>query len=147
MFLALSLSSEMILNGSVLGDLELFLLLSHLIWNFLALLILILSHQFKFGRDWHHPVGRLGKKYCSQRWSNSTKSHPPTPTYPETEWLRDGVCVCMCVYAHVLHRKGLSAAFPVVTGSTNCVTENAKHACVRAQTRAHGAHASLNSVV
>ena len=42
MFLALSLSSEMILNGSVLGDLELFLQLSHLIWNFLALLILIL---------------------------------------------------------------------------------------------------------
>lgn len=32
----------MILNGSVLGDLELFLQLSHLIWNFLALLILIL---------------------------------------------------------------------------------------------------------
>ena len=65
---------------------------------------------------------------------------PPTPTY--TEWLRGGVCVCVCV--RVLHRKGLYAAFPLVTEPTNCVTENAKHTCMRAYTLAH---ASLNLVV
>lgn len=155
MFLTLPLSSEVILNGSVLEDLELFPQLSHLVWNFLALLILIpqLSHQFTLGRGAVTLLGETPPSLCphlchrqgSERWV------PTSPCVQHAKNLSAHCLGLLCVWWDLKCRRDrFPEDFPLQTHSHMVPTQEPEFsglvtkqpALLRAETRVWGGSAA-----
>lgn len=155
MFLTLPLSSEVILNGSVLEDLELFPQLSHLVWNFLALLILIpqLSHQFTLGRGAVTLLGETPPSLCphlchrqgSERWV------PTSPCVQHAKNLSAHFLGLPCVWCDLKCRGDrFPEDFPLQTHSHMVPTQEPEFsglvtkqpALLRAETRVWGGSAA-----
>ena len=121
MFLALSLSSEMILNGSVRGDLELFLQLfsPHLEFSCLANFNSLVesSTQIWYGIGITQLVD-LGERLSMKR-IGLHEMPPPTPHTQRSECCEECVCVSVCV--RVCCTEGVSLLLYILSPSLQIV--------------------------